>query len=165
MQIFIPWENQGMFRGCIPIQFRLSYWKQIIFSVRCLSILISERHVSVPWERIFKDISNFTNRNTLEQPRVVIREEICYTLASTIKCKASLVAQMVKNLPTKQKTWIRPLSPKDLLEEGMTTHSSILAWIIPMDRGAGRATVHGSQRVRHDWATKHIICKGDVSGK
>ena len=64
-------------------------------------------------------------------------------LASTIICKVSLVAQMVKNLPTKQKTWIRPLGHEDVLEEGMTTHSSILAWIIPVDRGAAWATVHG----------------------
>ena len=40
------------------------------------------------------------------------------------------------------------------LEEGMTTHSSILAWRIPMDRAAWQATVHGSQRIRHDCATK-----------
>ena len=40
------------------------------------------------------------------------------------------------------------------LEEGMTTHSIILAWKIPMDRGAWRATIHG---VRHDWVTKCSI--------
>ena len=38
---------------------------------------------------------------------------------------------------------------------GHATYSSILAWRIPMDRGAWWATVHGSQRVRYDWATKH----------
>ena len=37
----------------------------------------------------------------------------------------------------------------------MATHSSILAWRIPMDRGAWWAIVHGLQRVRHDWATQH----------
>ena len=43
------------------------------------------------------------------------------------------------------------------VEEGMATHSSILAWtVIPMDKGAWQPTVHGSQRVRHDWVTKHI---------
>ena len=40
-------------------------------------------------------------------------------------------------------------------EGGMATHSSVLAWRIPMDRGAWQAIVCGSQRVRHDWATKH----------
>ena len=48
----------------------------------------------------------------------------------------SLVAQMVKNLLAMQETWIRSLGWEDLLEEDMATHSSILAWRIPMDRGA-----------------------------
>ena len=55
---------------------------------------------------------------------------------------ASLVAQRVKNLPTMWETWVRSLGWKDPLEEGMTTHSNILAWRNPMDRGAWRATVH-----------------------
>ena len=54
----------------------------------------------------------------------------------------SLVAQIVKNLPAMRKTWIRSLAWEDPLEEGMATHSSVLAWRIPMDRGALRATVH-----------------------
>ena len=48
----------------------------------------------------------------------------------------SLVAQMVKNLPAMQETWVRSLGWEDPLEEGMATHSSILAWRIPVDRGA-----------------------------
>ena len=63
---------------------------------------------------------------------------------------ASIVAQTVKNLPAMQETWIRSLGWEDPLEEGMATHCSILAWRIPMDRGAWWATVHGSQRVRHN---------------
>ena len=55
----------------------------------------------------------------------------------------SLVAQTVKNLPAIQKTWIRSLGWEDPLEEGMVTLFSILAWRIPTDRGAWRATVHG----------------------
>ena len=50
---------------------------------------------------------------------------------------------MVKNLPAMQETWVRSLGWEDPLEEGMATHSSILACRIPMDRGAWRATVHG----------------------
>ena len=56
---------------------------------------------------------------------------------------ASLVAQTVKNLPVMWETWVRSLDWEDLLEEGMATHSRILAWRIPMDRGAWLATVHG----------------------
>ena len=45
--------------------------------------------------------------------------------------KASLVAQMVRNSPAMQEIWVRSLSWDDPLEEGMATHSSILAWRIP----------------------------------
>ena len=44
---------------------------------------------------------------------------------------ASLVAQLVNNLPAMQETWIRPLGWEDLLEKEKATHSSILAWRIP----------------------------------
>ena len=43
---------------------------------------------------------------------------------------ASLVAQMVKNLPAKQEVWVQSLSQEDSLEKEMATHSSILAWEI-----------------------------------
>ena len=55
---------------------------------------------------------------------------------------ASLVAQVVKNLPAICETWVRSLDWEDPLEEGIATHSSILAWRIPMDRGAWWAIVH-----------------------
>ena len=57
--------------------------------------------------------------------------------------RASLVAHMVKNRPAMQEPRVRSLSGKDPLEEGMAIHSRILAWRIPMDRGAWWATVHG----------------------
>ena len=44
---------------------------------------------------------------------------------------ASLVAQLVKNPPTIQKTWVQPLGWEDPLEKGNATHSNILAWRIP----------------------------------
>jgi len=44
---------------------------------------------------------------------------------------ASLAAQLVKNPPAMQETWVQSLGWKDPLEQGETTHSSILAWIIP----------------------------------
>ena len=72
---------------------------------------------------------------------------------------ASLVAQIVKNPPAMQETWVRSLGREDPLEESMATHSSILTWRIPLDRGTWWAIVHGSQRVRHDWATKHNIAQ------
>ena len=62
--------------------------------------------------------------------------------------QASLVAQTVKNPPAMQETWVQFLGWEDPLEEGMATHSSILAWRIPTDRGAWRAIVHGVAKSR-----------------
>jgi len=44
---------------------------------------------------------------------------------------ASLVAQLVRNLPATRDTWVRPLDLEDPMKKGMATHSSILAWRIP----------------------------------
>ena len=59
---------------------------------------------------------------------------------------ASLVTQKVMNPPPMQETWVQSLGWQDPLEKGTATHSSILAWRIPMDRGASWATVHGGQK-------------------
>ena len=58
------------------------------------------------------------------------------------------VAQKVKNPPATQETWVRSLGWEDPLEKSMATHSSILAWRIPMDRGAWWATVQGVAKSR-----------------
>ena len=51
--------------------------------------------------------------------------------------------------------WVQSLGQKDPLEEGMATHSSILAWRIPWTEEPGWATVHGvAKRVEHDLVTK-----------
>ena len=56
------------------------------------------------------------------------------------------MAQQVKNLPAMQEMRVRSLGRKDLLGEEMVTRSSVLAWRIPMDRGAWRATVLGIRK-------------------
>ena len=58
-------------------------------------------------------------------------------------CWVPLVAQTVKNPLAMQETWVLSLGWEDPLEEGMATHSSILARRIPMDRGAWWAIVQG----------------------
>ena len=63
--------------------------------------------------------------------------------------KGSLVAQTVKNPPTMQENWIQSLDWKDALEEGMATHSTILAWRITMDREAWWATAHETPMLEH----------------
>ena len=55
---------------------------------------------------------------------------------------------MVKDLPAMQETWVLSLGQGDPQEKAMATHSSILAWRIPMDRGAWWATVHGVTKSR-----------------
>ena len=49
---------------------------------------------------------------------------------------ASLVTQLVKNLPAMRETWVRSLGWEDPLEDSMKTHSSVLAWNISIDREA-----------------------------
>ena len=61
-----------------------------------------------------------------------------------------MVVQMVKNPPAMQETLIPFLGWEDPLEEGMATHSSILAWRIPWTEEPGGLQSMGSQRVGHD---------------
>ena len=61
---------------------------------------------------------------------------------------------VVKNLPAKQETWVRPLGQEDPLENEMATCSSILTWEISWTEEPGRLQSMGSQRVRHDLVTK-----------
>ena len=56
-----------------------------------------------------------------------------------------------------QESWVQSLAREDPLEKEMATHSSILAWRIPMDRGAPWATVHGVAKSRHDLVTKQLL--------
>ena len=63
------------------------------------------------------------------------------------------VAQMVKNLPAMQETWVQSLRREDPLEKGMVIHSSILAWRIPWTEESGRLLSMESQKVEHNWVT------------
>ena len=81
---------------------------------------------------------------------------------------ASLVAQMVKNLPALLESWVRSLVWEDPLEKEMATHSSILAWRIPWTDEPGGLQSTGSQRVGHNWMTLnfnylHFICLSDLA--
>ena len=67
--------------------------------------------------------------------------------------RTSLVAQMVKHLPTMWETLVRSLGQEDPLEKEMAIHSSTLVWEIPWTENPGGLQSMGSQRVGHDWAT------------
>ena len=60
------------------------------------------------------------------------------------------MAQMVKNMPAMKDARVQSLGSKDLLEKGMATHSSILAWRTPWTEESGRLQSIGLQRVGHD---------------
>ena len=63
---------------------------------------------------------------------------------------ASLVAQLVKKPPVMRETWVQSLGDEETLEEGVATHSSILAWRIPRTEEPGGLWSTGSQRVGHN---------------
>ena len=67
------------------------------------------------------------------------------------------MAQRVKNLPAMQEPQDQSLGEEGPLEGDMATHPSILTWKIPWTEEPGGLQSKGSQRVGHDWATKHII--------
>ena len=60
------------------------------------------------------------------------------------------MAQMVKNLPAMQETWVQSLGWEDPLEKEVATHSSILAWRIPWTEEPDWLQSLGLQRIRHD---------------
>ena len=60
------------------------------------------------------------------------------------------MAQLVKNLPAMQETWVQSLAWEDPLEKETTTHSNTLAWKIPRTKEHCRLQSMGLQRVRHE---------------
>ena len=98
---------------------------------------------------------NAGNPSSIPGSRSTPGEGIGYPLQC---CEASLVVKIVKNLPAVRKTWVWSLGWEEPLEEGMATHSSILAWRIAMDRGAWQATVHGGHKESD--ATNHWAIGG-----
>ena len=76
---------------------------------------------------------------------------------------ASLVAQMVKNLPAMWETWVQSLGWEDALEKGMATHSSILAWRILWTEEPGGVQSMGSQRDTTEWIS--LSLSGMISHK
>ena len=72
------------------------------------------------------------------------------TTSNSFEGSPQLVTQTVKPSPAVQETWVQSLDWEDSLEEGMATHSSILAWRVPRTEEPGGLQSVGSQRVRHD---------------
>ena len=70
------------------------------------------------------------------------------------------MAQLVKNLPAMQKTWVQFLDWEDPLEKKMATHSSILAWRILSTEESGKIQSMGLQKVRHARTSNTFIFIG-----
>ena len=66
------------------------------------------------------------------------------------------MAQLVKTLAAMQETQVQSLGGEDPLEKEMATHSSILTWRIPMDRGAWWSTVHGVTKSQTRLSDSHF---------
>ena len=67
-----------------------------------------------------------------------------------IPFKTVILAQLLKNLPAMQVTWVQSLGQKDPLKKGMATHSGILAWRIPWTEELGGLLSMGLQRAGHN---------------
>ena len=74
------------------------------------------------------------------------------------------MTQIVKNPPARRETWVWSLGWEYRLEEGMATHSSILAWRIPIGRGTWyMATVHGIAKSRSPLSNFHTLTRIDIA--
>ena len=108
-------------------------------------------------------IANYSNENKGNPPKKAKMQPLWINVRETLLNKwfcirwrnscASLVAQMVKNLPAMQEIRVRSPGREDPLEKGMATHSSILAQRIPWTEEPGWLQSMRSQRVRRDWGT------------
>ena len=73
-----------------------------------------------------------------------------FMLITRLSIRASLIAQLVKNLPAVQEAWVRSLGREDPLEKEMATHSSIIVWKISWTEEPGGLQSMGWQRVSHN---------------
>ena len=78
--------------------------------------------------------------------------------------KEQVLSQTVKNLPATRETRVQSLGQEDLLEKGMATHFSILAWRISWTEEPGGLQSVGSQRVRHNWRTNAFTFSNMTTG-
>ena len=92
---------------------------------------------------MFNHIRN-VSKSIYHPPNILLSSLFhCYSCFMFIFVRPSLVAQTVNYPPAMRETWVRSLGQEEPLEKGMAAHSGILAWRIPMDRGAWQATAHG----------------------
>ena len=159
---FCPWISENVFiwyrtlgKNCFPSD---------IWRLYCIPVFIDPSYLIIVIAWLFVDDISFLSGSVYNLPFVLyalkLQKDVQLWIFFIFPFQfwsSSLVAQMVKNLPTMRETWVWSLHCEDLLEKGMATHSSILAWRTPWTEKPGRLPTMGSQRVGHDWASKHSI--------
>ena len=119
----------------------------------CVCVLYSVS-VCVPYCVCACTCASHTLECQVDSEHLSIKDELEWvSLGPALLKRASLVAQMVKNLLTIQEIWVQSLGREDLPEKEMATPSSIPAWRIPWMEEPGGWQSMGSQRVGHNWAT------------
>ena len=121
-----------------PVQMSIKWWMPSIPWGRLIFWISFGRHLACQKEHWCSSQTDLSlNPSTITYQLVTL-------------CKASLVAQTVKCLPTMWETQVRSLGQEDPLEKEMATHSSTFAWKIPWMEEHARLQSMGSQRVGHD---------------
>ena len=113
---------------------------------------------SKAWFSLFSLSCFFRNWKTSRTVFIYIsilmdKSEQCILNSTIYSFRASLEAQMIRNLPAMWETQVWSMGWEDPLEKGMATHSRILAWRIPGTEEPAELQSMGLQKVRHDWAT------------
>ena len=143
-----PVTSDSYFMDCstpgLPVTHHLLKFAQV--HVHCISDAIQPSHPLTPSSPSALNLSQHQGLFPWASPNMAIRKRQKHG-----DNRASLVAQTVKNPPAMWETWVRSLGWEDPLEGDMATHSAILAWRIPMNRGAWRATVHGVVKSHTEW--------------
>ena len=112
-----------------------------------LVIYITFQRILLSGEMLFFTCPHFTHFGGLIQiPPSLLDRYFQATLIYSFSSQASWIAQLVKNLPTMQETWVQSLGWEDSLEEDMATTPVFLHGESPVDRGAWQATVRGVEK-------------------
>ena len=123
----------------------------------------NEKDATTMAANLFVSTSVIRNSNQPSQKRSLIYggqdpwywflHTACKLLQKYVPRMASIVDQMVKNLPAMRETQVRSLGQEEPLEKGMATYSSVLALRIPWTEEPGGLQSTGSQRIGHNWVT------------
>ena len=143
-------KNISIYGLCACYFFFLSYPHVLPSVITCFTYSLHLVLIYSLFRWVFPDLSTITQLHPLSKIHPVSLQLLALDLLYAIY--PSLVAQMVKNLPTVRETQVWSLGQEDPLEKEVTTHSSILAEK-PWMEEPGRLQSMGSQRVRHSWAT------------